>query len=203
MLNKPTFMLLESAMSMPEKREEIIGATLELIAEHGFHGAPMAMIAKKANVATGTIYRFFESKDDLITETFACMEGHMLMSVMAHYPEGRPIRERFLHVCKKLVNYFLASPMEFRFIEQFYNSPYGVACRRDRLLGKKDKHIITDLFEEGRQQQIIKDMPQPILIALTFGPLIEICRNHILEYFELDEFIIDQTVEACWDAVRR
>ena len=203
MLNKPTFMLLESAMSMPEKREEIIGATLELIAEHGFHGAPMAMIAKKANVATGTIYRFFESKDDLITETFACMEGHMLMSVMAHYPEGRPIRERFLHVCKKLVNYFLASPMEFRFIEQFYNSPYGVACRRDRLLGKKDKHIIANLFEEGRQQQIIKDMPQPILIALTFGPLIEICRNHILEYFELDEFIIDQTVEACWDAVRR
>jgi len=202
-LNKPTFMLLESAMSKPEKRNEIIGAALELIAEHGFHGAPMAMIAKKAKVAAGTIYLFFESKDDLITETFACMEGHMLMSVMSHYPEGRPIRERFLHVCKKLVNYFLVSPMEFRFIEQFYNSPYGVACRRDRLLGKKDKHIITDLFEEGRQQQIIKNLPQPILIALTFGPLIEICRNHILEYFELDEFIIDQTVEACWDAVRR
>jgi len=190
-------------MSMPEKREEIIGAALELIAEHGFHGAPMAMIAKKAKVAAGTIYRFFESKDDLITETFACMEGHMMMSVMAHYPEGRPIRERFLHVCKKLVNYFLVSPMEFRFIEQFYNSPYGVACRRERLLGKKDKHIITNLFEEGRQQQIIKDMPQSVLIALTFGPLIDICRNHILQYYELDELIINQTVEACWDAVRR
>ena len=73
-----------------EKREEIIGAALELIAEHGFHGAPMAMIAKKAKVAAGTIYRFFESKDDLINETFACLEGQMLASVMAHYPEGRP-----------------------------------------------------------------------------------------------------------------
>ena len=190
-------------MSMPEKREEIIGAALELIAEHGFHGAPMAMIAKKAKVAAGTIYRFFESKDDLITETFACMERHMMMSVMAHYPEGRPVRERFLHVCKNLVNYFLVSPLEFRFIEQFYNSPYGVACRRERLLGKKDKHIIANLFEEGRQQQIIKDMPQSVLMALTFGPLIDICRNHILQYYELDELTINQTVEACWDAVRR
>jgi AcrR family transcriptional regulator len=190
-------------MAKSEKRDEIIAAALELIAEHVFLGAPMSMIAKKARVSAGTIYRFFDCKDDLITETFACLERQMLASVMAHYPEGRPIRERFLHVSKKLVNYFLMSPMEFRFIEQFYNSPYGVACRLDRILGKKDKHIITELFEEGLQQQIIKDMPQPILIALTFGPLIDICRNHILHYFKLDEPIINRTVEACWDAVRR
>ncbi len=203
MVEKTNLPLLGAIMAKQGKRYEIIGAALELIAEHGFHGAPMAMIAKKSRVAAGTIYRFFESKDDLITEIFACLEGQMLASVMANYPDGRPIRERFLHVSKKLVNYFLVSPMEFRFFEQFYNSPYGVACRRDRILGKKDKGFITELFEEGRQQQIIKDMPQPILVALTFGPLIDICRNHILEYYVLDETIITQTVEACWDAVRR
>lgn len=202
MVVKTNLPLLGVIMAKPEKRDEIIGAALELIAEHGFHGAPISMIAKKARVAAGTIYRFFESKDDLITETFACLEGQMLAAIMEHYPEGRPIRERFLHVSKKIVNYFLVSPLEFRFIEQFYNSPYGVACHRDRILGKKEKDIITELFEEGRQQQIIKDMPQPILIALTFGPLIDICRNHILQYFELDEPIITRTVEACWDAVR-
>jgi AcrR family transcriptional regulator len=163
----------------------------------------MAMIAERAKVAAGTIYCFFKSKDDLITETFAYLERQMLAAIMEHYPEARPIRERFLHVCKQLVNYFLMSPKEFRFIEQFYNSPYGVACRRDRLLGKMDKHIITELIEEGRRQQVIKDMPQPILIALAFGPLIDVCRNHILQYFELDEPNINRTVEACWDAVRR
>jgi AcrR family transcriptional regulator len=39
---------------------------MELIALNGFHGAPMAMIAKQAKVAAGSIYRFFKSKDDLM-----------------------------------------------------------------------------------------------------------------------------------------
>lgn len=47
-----------------DKRDEIIRAAKELIAEHGFHGAPMARVAEEAGVAAGTIYRYFESKDD-------------------------------------------------------------------------------------------------------------------------------------------
>jgi AcrR family transcriptional regulator len=38
-----------------DKRRAIMKAAMELIAEHGFHGAPTAMIAKKANVAIGSI----------------------------------------------------------------------------------------------------------------------------------------------------
>ena len=190
-------------MSKNEKREEIVQAALEIIAENGFHGAPMAMIAERASVAVGTIYLYFESKDDLIIRTYDCLEGQMLASVMTHYPELRSIRERFLHVGHQLVNYFLVSPMKFRFVEQFHNSPYGVARHRDRILNKKGNNIIIELFMEGRQQQIIKDLPLSILDALTFGPLIEICRNHIFQFHELDEPIITRTLEACWDAVRR
>jgi AcrR family transcriptional regulator len=186
-----------------DKRDEIIGAALELIAEHGFHGAPMAMIAERAAVAAGTIYRYFESKDDLIRETFSYLEAKMLTFVMAEYPGEFLIRERYLHISHKLVSYFIASPMEFRFIEQFHNSPYGVACRRDKLLGIKDKDLVTELFEEGRKQLLIKDLPLPILFALTFGPLITICRDHILQFIELDDQLIAKTVEACWDAVKR
>ena len=58
-------------MIKPEKRDEIIRAAMELIAGHGFHGAPMALVAERAGVAAGTIYRYFESKDDLIRATHA------------------------------------------------------------------------------------------------------------------------------------
>jgi len=49
-------------MKNSDKREEIMQAALELIAEHGFHGAPMAMIAEKAGVGAGTIYRYFRKQ---------------------------------------------------------------------------------------------------------------------------------------------
>ena len=190
-------------MSRPGKRAEIIRAALDLIAEHGFHGAPMAMIAERAGVAAGTIYRYFESKDVLIRETYGGLEEQFLAEASRSYPVERPVRERFLHIGQVLVNYFITSPLEFRFLEQFHNSPYGVACRRDRIFGKQDKDFITRLFEEAREQQIIKDLPTPILFALTFGPLIDVCRDHILQFIELDEPLIGLTVEACWDAVKR
>jgi len=188
-------------MAMIDKRDEIVRAALELIAEHGFHGAPMAMIAKRAGVGAGTIYRYFESKDVLIREIYAGLEGQVWTAIKEHYPEG--LRERFLHICTYLIRYFLASPLEFRFIEQFHNSPYGVDCRREKFLGRKNKDLATELFEAGQQQQIIKDLPLPILSALTFGPLVDVCRDHILQFIELDEPLIDRIIAASWDAIRR
>lgn len=190
-------------MERCDKREAVMRAALELVAEHGFHGSPIAAIAERAGVAAGTIYRYFENKDVLIRETYVCLEGQILAAVMAEYPERRPIRERFLHIWHRVASYFLASPLEFRFIEQFHNSPFGVACRRDRILGKKDKDPITELFEEGQKQQIVKELPLPVLCALTFGPLVDLSRDHILQFIVLDAALIARTGEACWDAVKR
>lgn len=188
-------------MSTTDKRDEIVRAALELIAEHGFHGAPMAMIAKRAGVGAGTIYRYFESKDVLIREIYACLEGQVWTAIKENYPEG--LHEQFLHICRYLIRYFLASPLEFRFIEQFHNSPYGVDCRREKFLGEKNKDLVTELFEAGQQQQIIKDLPLPILSALTFGPLVDVCRDHILQFIKLDAPLIDRIIAASWDAIRR
>ena len=41
-------------MIKPEKRDEIVRAALELIAEKGFHASPMAELAKRAGVGAGT-----------------------------------------------------------------------------------------------------------------------------------------------------
>jgi AcrR family transcriptional regulator len=189
-------------MATTDKHDEIVRAALELIAEQGFHGAPMAMIAKRAGVGAGTIYRYFESKDVLIREIYTCLEGQVLMAIKAQYPEDSPLRERFLHICNYLIRYFLASPLEFRFIEQFHNSPYGVDCRREKFLGRKHKDLVTELFEEGQQQGLIKDLPLPILSALTFGPLVDVCRDHILQFIQLDDPLIERIITASWDAIR-
>ena len=190
-------------MSKQDKRDEIVRAALELIAEHGFHGAPMSLVAERAGVAAGTIYRYFESKDTLILETYAELEKRLSIALRENFPEGRPVRERFIHITRIIITYCIASPMEFRFLEQFHNSPYGVAHRREKIFGRQDNDICAELFDEGLQQQIIKDLPRSILYALTFGPIVDICRDHILQFIELDDALIARTVEACWDAVKR
>ena len=144
-------------MTKPDKREEIVCAALELIAEHGFHGAPMAIIAERAGVGAGTIYRYFENKDELISQLYREVEKKMVDDLLVGYPMEKTIRERFLHLGTVLLRYFISHPLDFRYLEQFHNSPYGVEYRRDRILGKNEElDIFRDLFEEGVSSRVMK-----------------------------------------------
>jgi len=191
-------------MSKLEKRDEIVRAALELIAENGFHGAPMAMIADKAGVGAGTIYRYFENKDVLINELYRELELRLYDVLMKGYSPEKPVRERFVHLGTTILRYCITNPLDFRYLEQFHNSPYGVVHRRDKLFGNSNqKDIYRELFEEGVALKVIKQLPLVVLFALAFGPLITVARDHILGFVRLDDRLITQTIEACWDGLKR
>lgn len=186
------------------KRSEIVRAALELIAEQGFHGAPMAMIADRAGVGAGTIYRYFESKDILIIELHREIEDKIIAAVREGYLTDKPIKERFFHLTAALLRYFITFPLEFRYMEQFYNSPYGTAYRRDKLMGKAgEKDEFRKLWDDGVAWGEVKDLPLAILFALQFGPLLAVLRDHILGFVALDDLLVEQVVEACWDGIKR
>lgn len=191
-------------MKNTDRRKEIMEAALRLIAEHGFHGAPMAMIADTAGVGTGTIYCHFESKEALIRELFLELRETIMAALTVGYSVERPIRERFLHLGRVLLQYFVDHPIHFRFIEQYMNSPYGVNYRRERALGESaEVDILDHLFQQGVEQQVMKDFPIPVHYALAFGPLISLARDHILGFIHLDGEMVTKVTEACWDGIKR
>ena len=188
----------------PDKREAILQATLELVAEHGFHGAPCSMIAERAGVAAGTIYRYFENKDVLINELYNELEKQINAALIVGMGQEQTVRNRFVHLYTGLLKFFITYPLKFRYVEQFHNSPYGTAFRKERLLGKpEERGMYVELFERGVEKGIIKNLPRPVLCDLAFGPIISVARNHILGFVELDEQLMGRVVEACWDALKR
>lgn len=52
------------------KDQEIIKASLKVIAEEGFYNAKISKIAEIAKVATGSVYLYFESKDEILNTIF-------------------------------------------------------------------------------------------------------------------------------------
>lgn len=187
-----------------DKREAILQATLELVAEHGFHDAPCSLIAERAGVAAGTIYRYFENKDMLILELYRELETKINTALLDGYSLDNPFRERFIHLVTGLLNFFILHPKEFKYVEQFHNSPYGVVFRRDRFMGQsEDCGIYVELFKQGIKQQVLKNLPLAVLCDLAFGPIISVARNHILGFVLLDEKLTAQIAVACWDALKR
>jgi AcrR family transcriptional regulator len=192
-------------MKDSEKPDVVIDAALELIAEHGFHGVSMSMIAEKANVGMGTIYRYFSSKDVLISEMYKVFEKKLYAALVIGYSKEKTVRERFSHLVSTLIRYFIKHPLEFRYMEQYHNSPYGVTFRKNLILNHPvgELDIFKELFLEGISQDVLKNLPILMLFSLGFGPLVSLTRDHIFSLLLLDDELIDKAVEGCWDGVKR
>jgi len=201
--NERSVISKEIALKTSDKRREIINAALELMAEQGFHGAPMALIAKRAGVAAGTIYCHFPSREALINEIYTEVEKKVVAALAEDGDRSRPLREQFICAGTALLRYFIANPVDFRYIEQYHNSPYGALLRKDRLLGQADnRNLFQELFQEGVAKKLLKDLPVNALFALAFGPMIFLARDHIIGLALLDEKVIAQCIEACWDSIK-
>ncbi|WP_062104469.1 TetR/AcrR family transcriptional regulator [Bacillus niameyensis] len=52
------------------KYKQIVDAAVVVIAENGYHQSQVSKIAKQAGVADGTIYLYFENKEDILISVF-------------------------------------------------------------------------------------------------------------------------------------
>ena len=190
-------------MAKQDKRNNIILAAMTLIAEQGFYGTSMSMIAEKAGVGIGTIYRYFENRDTLIRALYKEKEERLVAFLLENYPHGRPVRECFLHIGAGVIDYFIRNPLDFNYSEQFRNSPYGVEHRRNRIFAAADKpDIFSDIYERGAAQQVIRDLPPTVFFNLAFAPIVWTLRDHLLGFIHLDAALSQKLVESCWDSVK-
>ncbi len=184
-----------------DKKTAIMQAAMELIAEQGFHGTPTSQIAKKAGTGVGTIYRYFKDKDELIEAIHEKVHGIFLNTFAENYDPQLPVRKNYLRIFSALTRLFIANPCETRFMEQYYNSPYGIAKKRSEEY--QCEKPLFGFFEQGKQQQVIKDLPMEVLMSLSFGPIIFVTRDHLNGFVHLNDALVSAIVEASWDAVKR
>jgi len=80
------------------RRERVIRAALELAAEGGYDVVQMRDVAARAQVALGTIYRYFPSKDALLLAVMVQWLGDLEQRVMRRPPAGDDTVDRVMDV---------------------------------------------------------------------------------------------------------
>jgi TetR/AcrR family transcriptional regulator, cholesterol catabolism regulator len=89
--------------SQAARRERVIRAALELAAEGGYDAVQMRDVATRAEVALGTIYRYFPSKDALLLAVMVQWLGDLEQRVTRHPPTGGTTVDRIMDVLTRAV----------------------------------------------------------------------------------------------------
>lgn len=173
------------------KRERILRAAIDVFAKNGYFNAKVAEIAKAAGVADGTIYLYFDGKEDLLVTIFREHTRNYLQSlerelVHVRRPEER-IRIAIRHHLEALGrdrNLAIVAQVELRHSLKFMSllSQQEVA---DYL------NMIRKIVEHGQAEGTFRRNLHPKLVAKSvFGILDEMVTSWILS--EKESSPVDQ-----------
>jgi TetR/AcrR family transcriptional regulator, cholesterol catabolism regulator len=89
--------------SQAARRERVIRAAQELAADGGYDAVQMRDVASRGEVALGTIYRYFPSKDALLLAVMVHWLGDLEQRVTRHPPAGGTTVDRIMDVLGRAV----------------------------------------------------------------------------------------------------
>lgn len=184
----------------PDKRQAILQATLQLLSERGFHGFSMKQLAERAGVAAGTLYLYFEDREDLICQLHDEVVRDIAAHAFADHNREQPLEEQFRRICRNIWHFGLNKPQAMLTKGQFDHLPPDV-LRSRREDARQVFAPFTALLEQGQRDGVIKDLPHEALIALCIDPLCSLVSQHRLGLLNISDLALEHMLDATWDAI--
>ncbi|CDF79353.1 transcriptional regulator, TetR family [Formosa agariphila KMM 3901] len=182
------------------KRAALVKATINLVNNQGFHAAPMAKIAKMANVSPATIYLYFENKQDLINQVYKEVKAEYMTFAFETYKSDLSIEAGFELVWRRMADYKLKDIEKGFFLSQCENTPMIDA--ESRLEGIQNLKPLLDLWDRGISEQIIKPVSHHILYAYSIYPLAFLLNAHKRGDFKITKQHLDDAYQAAWSSIK-
>ena len=174
-----------------DKRELILQAALKVFAQKGFFHSRVNEIANRAGVADGTIYLYFNNKDDILISLFE----EEMQNYINHVEAALARVDHPLDKINELIRTHLAmvdsnpDAADIMQVEVRQSAKFMKEYRNEKFayyLG-----IMVRIIDEGQGQGLIRSDVRPEAAArILFGALDEMARYRVLstkKKFKLEE----------------
>lgn len=164
-----------------EKYDAIIEAAVRVIAENGYHNSQVAKIAREAGVADGTIYLYFENKEDILISLFQEKMGQLIGIMEREMKKYNSAREK-LHRIVELHLGFLQADRNLAFVTQIQLRQADQTIREgisEPLLAyfKLIEEVLSQGIEQG---EFSSDLEVRLARSMVFGTLDEVVTRWVM-----------------------
>ncbi|NLP58325.1 TetR/AcrR family transcriptional regulator [Lutibacter sp. B1] len=182
---------------MIDKKTQILTTAIDLFVEKGFDRVSTAEISKTAEVATGTMFYHFNTKEDIIISSYKLIKTQFILQTLEGNSLNNPIYDVLKTKWKNMILWAMNHKKEVQYLLQFKNSPYY--C--DNLMAEDDTwKELVHWWERGIQEKVFKQLPLDYLLKtfndLLFGTIEYLFQNED----KVDEYIT-VSFNLCWDCI--
>jgi TetR/AcrR family transcriptional regulator, fatty acid metabolism regulator protein len=165
-----------------DRKKQILKAAVEVFAERGFHRTRVSDIAKRAGVAYGLIYHYFDSKDDVLNSLFQ-ENWAVFLKVVRDLGDSRELDApaKLEAIAALLIDALQVAPAIIQVIIQEISRsdrfvhPNKVAAFNDAFA------LVEQIIESGKREGSIKPRIHPTVGAyIFFGAIETVCTGFTL-----------------------
>ena len=180
------------------RRDEILESAATVFAEHGYNGATIQEVAQRAELSVGTLYNFFENKQELfnkliVREARRLHEG--LREAMAEAASPREKIVAYIRACMQELGKRL--DLARLYVETVQATRFGLPAGLDEEGASIDREFDAELeavVAEGIRRGELADMPPQAVVALLGGMMNAVALKVIQDG---DTTNLDRYAEAC------
>ena len=185
--------------SKDEMARQILSVTEILIAEIGIQNLSMRKIATRANLALGTLYLYFKTKDDLLNKLAYDLCDRFTHYVQDGYDETDTLFNRYRKMFENKLAFLRDNPTVATNLSQ-YQAMLGFNEIIERLI-HDDDFIWNKFVRDGQEQGIIAQMPAELLHVLGIGIVVEMAYLQQLTQKEYSKETIEQMLLCFWKVI--
>ena len=182
------------------KKHQILEAAIRSFVDRGLQGSSMALVAKEAEVATGSVYNYFEGKEHLINECFLHVKQNEIEFLLKNYNADASYEQKFKNIYTSTIRFMLDNCSYFRFMHLYAFSPVILQETREKLhpLYEPFIRLYENAYEAGatRSPEVL-EQHLPI-----YGGFSYLMHYYYVNQEEITDEKITSMVDFAWSALR-
>lgn len=182
------------------KLQDIQSAALKLVLQTGFNSLKMADVAIEANIATGTLYVYYKSKELLINDVYHKTKKESIAAMLNPEHATGNFYTTFKNMWFGYYDFCAGNADKMLFVEQFIYS--GLISQE--VIADTEKSLIplTQFLEYGQQNKILKKMDLILVISQMQGAIHETVKVLTKQGKTLQPSEIDKCFGITWDGLK-
>lgn len=154
------------------QRDAIVDAAIALLSEQGYAGCSVAAVAAKAGIATGSVYRHFPSKAELVAEVFRLVVAREVAAVDEASQRPGALPDRITAVVETFAGRALKAP---RLAYALLAEPVDAPVEAERLRFRTAfRDVVAHRIEEGIAAGVFPEQDSAVTAAALVGAVAEV-----------------------------